>query len=84
MQLPDLCLLNIPLQIAGCNFIARSLLPPPIPQYISFLYGLGRLRKYTGTAIMTSQWDCQGRSVDLTGKKKLIVVDFDNTCIDKS
>jgi len=29
---------------------------------------------------MTEKWDIQGRSIDLTGKKKLIVVDFDNTC----
>ena len=30
---------------------------------------------------MTSKWDIQGRSIDLSGKKRLVVVDFDNTCI---
>jgi len=28
---------------------------------------------------MTDKWDIQGRSIDLTGKKRLVVVDFDNT-----
>jgi hypothetical protein len=31
------------------------------------------------TIIMTDKWDCKGRSLDLTGKKKLVIVDFDNT-----
>lgn len=30
---------------------------------------------------MTDKWDCQGRSIDLTGKKKLVIIDFDNTRI---
>lgn len=29
---------------------------------------------------MTSKWDFKGRSVDLTEKSKLVVIDFDNTC----
>jgi hypothetical protein len=33
---------------------------------------------------MTEKWDCQGRSIDLTGKKRLVVVDFDNTCMPSS
>jgi hypothetical protein len=39
------------------------------------------LRKFSTTPIMTSKWDIQGRSIDLSGKKRLVVVDFDNTCI---
>jgi hypothetical protein len=29
---------------------------------------------------MTEKWDSYGRSLDLTGKKRLVIVDFDNTC----
>jgi len=28
---------------------------------------------------MTSKWDFNGRSVDLTEKSKLVIIDFDNT-----
>jgi hypothetical protein len=38
-------------------------------------------RTFPTTGIMTEKWDCEGRSIDLTGKKKLVVVDFDNTCM---
>jgi len=37
-------------------------------------------RQFSSTPIMTNKWDIQGRSIDLTGKKRLVVVDFDNTC----
>ena len=40
----------------------------------------GRHRHLLSAAyIMTEKWDCESRSVDLTGKKRLVIVDFDNT-----
>jgi len=59
--------------------------PGPLARVCVHIVGPSQLsnakcRLFSTTAIMTSKWDCNGRSIDLTGKKRLVVVDFDNTC----